>query len=80
MLFPRRLARAVERQWTASLATAASVDVREQQDGYMVRLNLPQRDLEKVGVSLESGVLKVTAPAEERRRITNRLFHSQSGS
>ena len=46
--------------------SAASVDLREQNDGYTVRVSLPGRDLEKVEVSLTSGnQLRILAPAGE---------------
>jgi HSP20 family molecular chaperone IbpA len=41
---------------------SASVDLREQEQAYVVRLNLPKRDLSQVKVKLESGVLHVVAP------------------
>jgi HSP20 family molecular chaperone IbpA len=47
----------------ASVSTA-SVDLREQPESYTLRLNLPERDLNKVEVALEADTLKITAPAE----------------
>jgi len=44
----------------------ASVDLREDQDSYTVRLNLPDRDLEKVEVKLEGGSLRIVAPGEDK--------------
>ena len=48
-----------------SVATA-SVDLREDKDGYTVRLNLPDRDLEKVEIKLEDEALRVVAPAGDK--------------
>jgi HSP20 family protein len=48
-----------------SLATA-SIDLREDKDSYTVRLNLPERDLEKVEIKLEGGTLRIVAPAGEK--------------
>ena len=48
-----------------SLATA-SVDLREQKDSYTIRLNLPNRDLSKVDVTVEGDSLRIVAPAEEK--------------
>ncbi len=42
----------------------ASVDLREQADNYIVRLNLPGRDLAKVEVNLAGDTLRIVAPAE----------------
>jgi HSP20 family molecular chaperone IbpA len=42
----------------------ASVDLREQPDNYVVRLNLPGRDLAKVEVNLAGDTLRIVAPAE----------------
>ena len=47
------------------LATA-SVDLREQTDSYTVRLNLPSRDLEKVGINLDGDELHIVAPANDK--------------
>ena len=44
----------------------ASVDLREDKDGYTVRLNLPDRDLEKVEIKLEDKALRVVAPAGDK--------------
>jgi HSP20 family molecular chaperone IbpA len=45
-------------------AATASVDLREQDESYTVRLNLPDRDLDKVEVTLEGDELHIVAPAE----------------
>lgn len=44
---------------------AASIDLREQNDSYMVRLNLPNRDISTVDIQFESGSLHIVAPAEK---------------
>ena len=41
---------------------SASVDLREQEKSYMLRLDLPGRDLDKVQVSLNGDVLGIAAP------------------
>ena len=46
--------------------TTASADLREQKDNYIVRLNLPARDLEKVEVKLDGNTLHIVAPAEKQ--------------
>lgn len=46
----------------SSLATA-SVDLREQDKSYTVRLNLPDRDLASVSITLEGDTLHIVAPA-----------------
>ena len=48
-----------------SVATA-SVDLREDKDGYTVRLNLPDRDLEKVEIKLDGDTLQIVAPAGDK--------------
>jgi len=47
----------------SSLATA-SVDLREQEDSYVVRMNLPDRNLDKVQIGLDQGILTIDAPAD----------------
>jgi HSP20 family molecular chaperone IbpA len=47
----------------STLATA-SVDLREQQDSYTVRLNLPNRDVNNVEINLSGERLHIVAPAE----------------
>lgn len=45
--------------------SAASVDLREQNDGYTIRVSLPKRDVTKAEVMLENGGnLRIIAPAE----------------
>lgn len=46
--------------------STASVDLREDKDRYTVRLNLPDRDLEKVEVKLEGDTLRIVAPAGDK--------------
>ena len=48
-----------------SVATA-SVDLREDKDNYTVRLNLPDRNLDKVDINLEGDTLRIVAPAEDK--------------
>jgi HSP20 family molecular chaperone IbpA len=48
----------------ASSVTAASIDLREQQDSYTLRLHLPNRDLEKVEIDLSGDTLRIVAPPE----------------
>lgn len=47
----------------SSLATA-SVDLREQEDSYVVRMNLPDRNLDKVQIRLDQNILTIEAPAD----------------
>jgi len=42
--------------------STASLDLREDTDQYTVRLNLPDRDLERVAIKLEGDTLRVVAP------------------
>ena len=42
-------------------STAATVNLEEQSDGYAVRLNLPNRDLDRVEVNLEGRILRILA-------------------
>ena len=48
-----------------SFATA-SVDLREDKDNYTLRLNLPDRDLQKVDIKLEGDTLRIVAPAGDK--------------
>jgi HSP20 family protein len=48
-----------------SVATA-SVDLREDKDSYIVRLNLPDRKLDEVEIKLEGDTLRIVAPAEDK--------------
>lgn len=47
-------------------SATASIDLREQDESYTVRLDLPGRDLAKVEVRLEGDTLRIAAPAEEK--------------
>ena len=47
-------------------AATAAVDLREDKDNYTVRLNLPDRDLEKVEVNLDGETLRIVAPAGDK--------------
>jgi HSP20 family molecular chaperone IbpA len=47
---------------------AVSADLREQNDSYTLRLSLPDRDLNKVEVSLKDSTLHVVAPEDGRLR------------
>jgi HSP20 family molecular chaperone IbpA len=49
---------------SANAKSAVSADLREQNDSYMLRLNLPNRTLENVEVSLEGSRLRIVAPEE----------------
>jgi len=48
---------------TQTSVSTASIDLREQSDSYTVRMNLPNRDLSKVEVTLSGDTLHVSAPA-----------------
>jgi HSP20 family molecular chaperone IbpA len=50
----------------AATVTAASVDLREQQDSYTLRLHLPNRDLDKVQIDLSGDTLRIVAPPEAK--------------
>jgi HSP20 family molecular chaperone IbpA len=50
----------------ASTVAAASVDLREQQDSYTLRLHLPNRDLDQVQIDLSDKTLRIVAPAESK--------------
>jgi HSP20 family protein len=50
----------------APAGRSASVDLREQNDSYVLRLNLPGRTLEKVNIQLNGSVLHIDAPAEDK--------------
>lgn len=48
-----------------SVATAA-VDLREDKNNYTLRLNLPDRDLDKVEIKLDGDTLRIVAPAGDK--------------
>jgi HSP20 family molecular chaperone IbpA len=50
------------------LTGSVSVDLREQNDAYTLRLSLPGRDLKKVEVDLNHHALRVLAPADGKAR------------
>jgi HSP20 family molecular chaperone IbpA len=52
----------------AASASSVSADLREQNDSYMLRLNLPGRTLDKVEVNLEGNRLRIVAPEEGATR------------
>ena len=45
---------------------SASVDLREQERSYMIRLDLPGRDLDKVEIRLEGDTLHILAPETDK--------------
>ncbi|MCE9520755.1 MAG: Hsp20 family protein [Verrucomicrobia bacterium] len=45
-------------------AASASMDLREQSDTYTLRLSLPDRDLDKVEVTLDGKTLRIMAPEQ----------------
>jgi HSP20 family molecular chaperone IbpA len=47
-------------------SATASVDFREQEDSYTLRLHLPNRDLEKVQIDLSGETLRIVAPPEAK--------------
>jgi HSP20 family molecular chaperone IbpA len=50
-----------------SSVSSASVDLREQNDSYTLRISLPGRDLDKVQVSLQDGKqLRIVSPADAK--------------
>ncbi|MCW1912982.1 Hsp20 family protein [Luteolibacter sp. GHJ8] len=55
--------RNLRKEGTPSVVSA-SIDLREQQENYMLRLDLPGRDLERVEVSLKGNVLHILVPEE----------------
>jgi HSP20 family protein len=58
--------KSLRRDNKSSSVSTASLDLREQKDSYTVRLNLPDRDLEKVTITLSGGALHIAAPAEDK--------------
>jgi HSP20 family molecular chaperone IbpA len=53
---------------SAKSTSSVSADLREQNDSYMLRLNLPNRTLEKVEVNLDGSRLRIVAPEEGNAR------------
>ncbi|GEP43082.1 Hsp20/alpha crystallin family protein [Brevifollis gellanilyticus] len=63
-------------------SSTASVDLREKQDSYMVRLHLPGRTLESVEIRKDGNSLHINAPAESgagRYEQVIKLEQAQSG-
>lgn len=56
--------RNLRKEGTPSVVSA-SIDLREQEKSYMLRLDLPGRDLEKVQVSLKGDTLHIVVPEGE---------------
>lgn len=48
----------------AQTPSSVSADLREQNDGYTLRLNLPNRSVDKVEVNLDGNQLRIVAPEE----------------
>ena len=55
--------RNLRKEGTPSVVSA-SIDLREQEESYMLRLDLPGRDLERVEISLKGDVLHILVPEE----------------
>ena len=52
------------RSMTSTALATASVDLRELENSYTVRLHLPNRNLDKVQITWENDILRIAAPAE----------------
>lgn len=67
----------------ANSVASASVDLREQQDSYTVRLNLPGRDLSKIDVKMDGDSLHIVAPPEGKTSAYEQditLSHAEQGA
>jgi HSP20 family molecular chaperone IbpA len=61
-----------------SSVTAASVDFREQEDSYRLRLHFPERDLDKVQIDLSGETLRIVAPPEAKASRFEQIIHLEN--
>jgi len=54
---------------------AGSMDVKEEQDGYLVTVDVPGFDKSEVDVSMHDGKLTVTAKKDEKTDEKNERYH-----
>ena len=74
-LFHNRLASVLGGEGLQSVAWSPIVDIEETEQNYVIRVELPGLDKNKVKVVVENGVLTLSGERDLERKVEGKTFH-----
>ena len=74
-LFHNRLASVLGGEGLQSVAWSPVVDIEETEQNYLIRVELPGLDKDKVKVVVENGVLTLSGERDLERKVKGKTFH-----
>ena len=74
-LFHNRLASVLGGEGLHSVAWSPVVDIEETEQNYLIRVELPGLDKDKVKVVVENGVLTLSGERDLERKVKGKTFH-----
>jgi len=74
-LFHNRLASVLEGEGLHTVAWSPVVDIEETEQNYLIRVELPGLDKDKVKVVVENGVLTLSGERDLERKVEGKTFH-----
>ena len=74
-LFHNRLASVLGGEGLQSVAWSPVVDIEETEQNYLIRVELPGLDKDKVNVVVENGVLTLSGERDLERKVKGKTFH-----
>ena len=74
-LFHNRLASVLGGEGLHSVAWSPVVDIEETEQNYLIRVELPGLDKDKVKVVVENGVLTLSGERDLERKVEGKTFH-----
>ena len=74
-LFHNRLASVLGGEGLQSVAWLPVVDIEETEQNYVIRVELPGLDKDKVKVVVENGVLTLSGERDLERKVEGKTFH-----
>ena len=74
-LFHNRLASVLGGEGLQSVAWSPVVDIEETEQNYLIRVELPGLDKNKVKVVVENGVLTLSGERDLERKVEGKTFH-----
>ena len=74
-LFHNRLASVLGGEGLQSVAWSPLVDIEETEQNYLIRVELPGLDKNKVKVVVENGVLTLSGERDLERKVEGKTFH-----
>lgn len=74
-LFHNRLASVLGGEGLQSVAWSPVVDIEETEQNYLIRVELPGLDKDKVKVVVENGVLTLSGERDLERKVEGKTFH-----